>query len=460
MGKEFRKSNSRTSVDMTVGNPTKHLMLFAVPLFIGNLFQQFYNLVDSSIAGRYISEDALAAIGSCSSLCFLFFALSAGLANGIGIIVSQYYGAGEDNKIKATVASSFYILVISGLVVSGLGIVLARPLLVLLQTPEGPILSDAVTYLRISCIGIVFIALYNGVASILRALGNSRVPLIMLIISSILNIVMDLLLVIVFDMGVFGVALATVIAQAISATISLIYAFTTIPYYKLGRDEIKPRKNIIIQSFRLGVPLALQSSMIAISMIVLQGVVNGFGKTVMAAYTISSKVDLLVSMFYSAMTMAITTYSGQNYGAHRLDRVRSGFVRGVIIVTAYNLIVVPLTIILRRPIVGIFVKADAIEVINIGIKAQLITSCAYFALGLIYVPRGVLNGVGDARFSLINGVTEVACRILYSFVLTNIACIGQWGIWGAAALTWVTVAIVCMLRYFFGKWRYRTPKNL
>lgn len=448
-----RKMNHKAAVDMTVGNPTKHLLLFALPLFLGNLFQQFYNLVDSSIAGKYISEDALAAIGTCASLNFLFFALSAGLANGIGIIVSQYYGAREDDKIKATVASSFYVLAISAISVSLLGMALARPLLVLLNTPEGPILEDAVTYLRTSCIGIVFIAFYNGVASILRALGDSKTPLIMLIISSILNIGMDLLLVIVFNMGVFGVALATVIAQAISATISLIYAFVKIQYFKLNRDEIKPHKHIIMQSFRLGIPLALQSSMIAISMIVLQSVVNSFGNTVMSAYTISSKVDLIISQFYGALSMALTTYAGQNYGAGKLDRVKTGFWSGAIIVTIYNCVMIPLVIIFRRPIVELFVNAE--KVIEIGVQAQMITSFAYFALGLIYVPRGVLNGVGDARFSLINGITEVICRVIFSFGLTKITFIGQWGIWGAAAMTWVTVAIVCMLRYFLGKWKYK-----
>lgn len=448
-GKEMRKNQ----VDMTVGNPTEHLLLFAFPLFIGNLFQQFYNLVDTSIAGKYISADALAAIGSCSSLNFLFFSLSAGLANGIGIIVSQYFGAKKDEMIKATVVSSFYILAISAVVVSALGILLAKPLLVLLQTPEGAILDDAALYLQVTCLGIIFIAFYNGVASILRALGDSKAPLVMLIISSFLNIGMDLLLVIVFRLGVFGVAFATVVAQAMSATVALLYAFVRIPYFKLSRNELRPHKDIILQSFRLGIPLALQSSMIAISMIVLQGVVNGFGKTVMAAYTISAKVDLLVSQFYTAISMALTTYSGQNYGARKLDRVKSGFLRGVIIVTAYNCVMIPLVLLFREPIVGLFVDEQA--VIEIGVKAQFITSFAYFALGMIYVPRGVLNGVGDAKFSLINGITEVICRVVFSFGLTSIAVIGQWGIWGAAALTWITVAIVCMCRYYFGKWKYK-----
>lgn len=448
---ENNTSMRKITVDMTVGNPTKHILLFALPLFIGNLFQQFYNLVDSIIVGKYINADALAATGECASLNFLFFALSGGLAIGIGIIVSQYFGAGDDNNIKATISSSLYVLGISALIVTILGVTLARPILLFLNTPEGPILEDAVVYLRTTCCGIIFIAFYNGVASILRALGNSKTPLVFLIISALLNIVMDLLFVIYFNMGVFGVAFATVVAQFISAVIVLVYAVLKVPYFKLSKSDIKPNKPIILRSFKLGVPLALQSSMIAISLIVLQGVVNGFGNITMSAYTISAKVDIIISLVYMTLSQAITTYAGQNFGARKIDRVKGSYVRGLIFVTIYNIIMVPLVYIFSKEIYTAFV--DDAAVINLGIQAQHITCIMYFALGLIYIPRGVLNGVGDARFSLINGITEVICRVIYSLLLTNIASIGQLGIWWAAGFTWVTVAIVCNTRYLIGSWK-------
>lgn len=445
---DFSKKNT---VDMTVGNPTRHILLFALPLFIGNLFQQFYNLVDSIIVGKYISSDALAATGSCGSINFLFFALSGGLAVGIGVIVSQYYGAGNEGKIRETVASSFYVLGISAIVVTILGIVLARPILRMLETPEGDILEMAVVYLRTTCCGILFISLYNGVSSILRALGDSKTPLYFLIISSFLNIAMDLIFVIYFNMGVFGVAFATVVAQAISAIISLIYAIIKVPYFKLKRADLKPNEQIIAQSYRLGVPLALQSSMIAISMIVLQGVVNRFGSVTMSAYTISAKVDLIISQFYTAISQAVTTFAGQNFGAKKIDRVKSGYKRGILFVCVYNLVMIPLVYFFSEQIVGIFVN-DA-EVIALGVRAEHITCFMYAALGLIYIPRGTLNGVGDANFSLINGITEVAGRVIYSTILTRIPSIGMMGIWWAAGLTWVTVAFICNLRYFIGKWQ-------
>ncbi|MCQ2494790.1 MAG: MATE family efflux transporter [Lachnospiraceae bacterium] len=444
----MRKKNT---VDMTVGNPIRHILLFAAPLLVGNLFQQFYNLVDSIIVGKYINADALAATGCCASLNFLFFSLCFGLANGIGVIVSQYFGSGNHAKIKETVASAIYVVCGTALVVTLLGVVLARPLLILMKAPEGIIRDEAVVYFRTTCCGILFIGVYNGIAAILRALGDSKTPLVFLIISSFLNIGMDLLFVIVFDLGVFGVAFATVVAQFISAAISLIYACAKVPYFKLSRAEIKPHPAIIKHSFRLGVPLALQSSMIAISMIVLQGVVNSFGNVAMSANTITSKVDLIVSQFYNAMASAITTFSGQNFGANKIDRVKKGYKYGIIFTCLYNLIMIPIVYFLSPHIVSIFV--DEAAVIELGIKAERILCFMYAALGLIYIPRGVLNGVGDARFSLINGISEVICRLVYSFALTSIAFIGQMGIWWAGGLTWVTVAIICNSRYLIGKWQ-------
>lgn len=444
----MRKKNT---VDMTVGNPIQHILMFAAPLFAGNLFQQFYNLVDSIIVGKYINADALAATGCCASLNFLFFSLCFGLANGIGVIVSQYFGSGDDDKIKETVASAIYVVCGTAIVVTLIGVILARPLLILMQAPEGVIRDEAVVYFRTTCCGILFIGVYNGVAAILRALGDSKTPLIFLIISSFLNIGMDLLFVIVLNLGVFGVAFATVIAQLLSAAICLIYACTKVPYFKLTRAELKPNKAIIKHSFRLGVPLALQSSMIAISMIVLQGVVNSFGKTAMSAYTITSKVDLIISQFYNAMASAITTFSGQNFGANKIDRVKQGYKYGIMFTCIYNLVMIPIVYILSPEIVSIFVNESI--VIELGVKAERIVCFMYAALGLIYIPRGVLNGVGDARFSLINGLSEVACRLVFSFALTSVPFIGQMGIWWAGGLTWTTVAVICNLRYLLGKWK-------
>ena len=449
---KIKKKSNET--DMTVGNPTKHILLFALPLFIGNMFQQLYNTIDTVVVGKYVSADALAATGNCGSLNFLFFSLSSGLAIGIGIIVSQYYGAKDTDGVKNTIANSVYILVAASLVATTLGIIFAKPLLRLMSTPE-EILNLAALYLRTTCCGITFIALYNGVASALRALGDSKTPLYFLIMSSFLNIGFDLLFVLGFNMGVFGVAFATVIAQFIAAAVSIIYAVIKVPYFKLSKEEMKPNKEIIVKSFKLGVPMALQSSMIAISMTVIQSVVNSFGTIVMGAYTISCKVDLITSQLYGALSMALVTYAGQNLGADKINRIKQGYIRGLIIVTVYNMVVIPIIYIFSTQINAFFVKDTS--VIEFGAKALQINVLFYFVLAFIYIPRGILNGCGDSRFSLINGITEVACRIIYVSILTKISGIGMWGIWWATGATWFTVALVCNTRYWIGGWKKLKP---
>ena len=459
-------NNSKSNItDMTFGSPSSHIIKFAVPLLIGNLFQQLYNMVDSLIVGNFVGANALASVGTCGSVSFLFFALSSGLALGIGIIVSQYFGAKNEEKVRVTIGNSFYVLIAASLVVSLIGIFFSPFIMTLLQCPE-IIKADAITYLRTSCYGIVFIALYNGVAAILRALGDSKTPLYFLILSSIVNVVLDLVFVLCFDWAVFGVAFATVVSQAVSAIASLIYAFKKVPYFNLSKAELMPHKTIIVNSFKLGVPISLQNSLIAISCIVLQGVVNTFGETVMAAYTVTMRIEQLVQQPFSSLGMALTSYAGQNFGAQRIDRVKKGMHRATFMVMIFSLIMLPIFYIFGDKIIYCFVKEP--EVISIGAKALRITSLFYFFLGMIYAPRSLLNGCGDTAFSMINGITEVICRISFSILFTSIATIsifghtyniGYWGIWLTTGLTWFTTALICFLRYKLGSWRKKMFTN-
>lgn len=454
--------NTRNVTDMTTGSPVKHILRFALPLLIGNLFQQLYNMVDSIVVGNFVGKNALAAVGTCGSMNFLFFSLSSGLAIGIGIIVSQYFGAKDEKNVRSTIANSFYVLVTAALTVSIIGMLFAPQLLRLLATPDN-IIGDSIIYMRTTCAGIIAIALYNGVAAILRALGDSRTPLYFLILSSIVNVALDLTFVLALELSVFGVALATIISQAISAVTCLIYAYHRVPYFRLSREELKPHREIIVKSFRLGVPVALQNSMIAISCMVLQGVVNSFGDTVMAAYTITNRIEQIVQQPYGSLGAALTTYSGQNIGAGKTERVKKGFCQATLMALIFSVALLPVVYLFGHQIVGIFVKEQ--EVIDIGYRALRITSLCYFGLGMIYVPRALLNGCGDTGFAMINGITEVACRILYSQIFTRIPLLGYWGIWVTTGATWVTTAVVCVIRYACGKWRGksivdRTPDSL
>lgn len=442
--------NTTYVADMTTGSPSRHILKFALPLVIGNIFQQFYNLVDSAIVGKYVGSDALAAVGACGSVNWLFFSLSSGLGIGIGVIVSQFYGAKKDDKVRTTIANSFYVLISAALAVSILGYLIAPWLLAFLNTPEN-IIDASITYMRTTCLGIVAISLYNGSASILRALGDSRTPLYFLILSSICNVVMDLFFVLSLGMGVLGVALATIISQAISAIACLTYSLLRNSYFKFTKELLKPDLKIIKTSFRLGIPIALQSGMIAVSCVALQSVVNSFGSTVVAAFTITNRVEQIIQQPYNSLGTALTTYSGQNIGAGKIDRVKSGFRQSVVIVAIFSACMIPAFFLFGKNIAGVFVTET--EVIEMGAKALRINSVCYFFLGLIYVPRGILNGCGDAGFAMINGITEVVCRLLYSSIFTRIASIGHWGIWITTGLTWLTVSCVCLLRFASGKWK-------
>ena len=444
------KIKKRPLLDMTKGSPTRLLIEFSLPLLLGNLFQQVYNLVDSVVVGRFVGANALASVGACGSLNFLFFSLSGGLAVGIGVLISQYFGAGDTTQVKKVIANSIYILSGSALVFGVVGVLLARQLLLLLSTPTN-IIGDATIYLQITSAGIIAVAAYNGISSILRALGDSKTPLYFLIVASLLNVVLDLAFVVWFGMGVMGVAIATIIAQAISAVGCLLYALPRVPMLALTREEMKLDLPIVKDSFRIGVPLAVQNSLIAISCVVLQGVVNGFGESVIAAYTITSRIEQLVGQPYSSLATAVTTYTGQNIGAGKIDRVRKGYRSSVLMALGFSLCMLPLAYIFGETVIRCFVE-DA-EVIRIGAAALRITSICYFPLGLIYMPRALMNGAGDARFAMMNGMTEVAGRIIYSNIFTRIPAIGFWGVWITTGATWVTTAIVCVLRYHSGIWQ-------
>ncbi len=445
--------SNKNITDMTVGNPAGHIIRFTLPLLLGNIFQQLYNMVDSIVVGNFVGADALASVGACGSMNFLFFSLSSGLAIGIGIIVAQFFGAGDEKNVRNTIANSIYVLAGASILVSIIGILFCPAILRLLQTPDS-VIGDSIIYMRTTCAGTIFVAAYNGVAAILRALGDSKTPLYFLIVSSIINVVLDLTFVLGFDMGVLGVALATIIAQAVSAVTCIIYAYKKIEYFRLCRGQLRINMQIVLKSINTGVPIALQNSMIAISCMVLQGVVNTFGETIMASYTIIGRIEQIVQQPFSSLGAALTSYSGQNMGAGKTDRVKKGFCQATIMVLIFSICLLPIAYLFGEQIVGIFVK-DA-EVIKIGAKALRINSLCYFGLGMIYVPRAVLNGCGDTGFAMINGLAEVVCRVMYSQILTRIPVLGYWGIWITTGATWATTAVVCVIRYFQGKWQVKS----
>ena len=433
---------------MTTGSPVKHILVFSVPLLLGNIFQQFYNLADSIIVGKFINADALAAIGVTSSITFLFFAICNGFASGGGILVSQSFGRGDTKEVKNYIANTGYIMIILPFVVGVLAFFLANPILRILDTPED-IFEDALLYIRLMCIGLLFVSVYNYVSSILRALGNSKTPLYFLIFSCVLNVLLDLLFVCVFKQGVFGAGIATLISQLASVILCLFYAFRFNEYFRFCTKDLQFNRTVFIQTIKLGVPLSLQFSLIAISCMALQRVVNAYGAVAVAAFTATSRIEQIIHQPYQTLSAALSTFCGQNYGAKKNDRVLNGYRKTVLMMLIFTIVMVPLIQIFAEEISAIFV--DEVEVINMSAKALRITSYFYVFLGMIYVVRGILNGLGDAFFALFNGIVEVIGRFTVPFILTAIPLFGLWGIWWSVGIVWFVSGFTAWIRYLYKK---------
>lgn len=439
-------SRSKT-LNMTSGSPFKLLIQFAIPLLIGNLFQQAYSLTDSIIVGQFLGSHALASIGATNSVTFLFFSICNGIASGSGIVTSQFFGAGDTFKTKSAIANSAYIMLTAAIVMGSAAFLAAPSVLKLMDTPAD-VLPNSLIYIRMSCIGVPLVAVYNYSAAMLRALGDSKTPLYFLICSCFLNICLDILFIYVFELGVFGAALATVIAQTTSGAGCLLYAFKNNAYFHLKKEHIRIQIPIIFKSIRIGIPLALQWSLIALSSTALQRFVNSFGANAMAAFTATGRIEQLVHMPYGSISNALATYSGQNYGAKNTERVKLGLKQGMIISSILSLLMLIVFQSLSTPIMRIFLQEEA--VIQIGARGLRVTSFFYLTLGGIYMSRGILNGVGDAMFAFINGIVEVGCRFLIPIVLVAlIPGVDMIAIWWTTGLTWTIGAVFCLTRYYF-----------
>ena len=440
-------------MNMTEGRPLKLLSVFALPLLIGNLFQQAYNLADSMIVGRLLGANALAAVGATGSISFLFFSLFNGISGGCGIVTAQFFGARKDDMVCRAIANSAYLTLASSVLTGAFAFVMVPTVLSWMGTPA-EILPDAITYMRMTTASVPLVAVYNYASSMQRALGDSRTPLYFLVLSCLLNVGLDLLFVGACGMGVFGAALATMLSQLLAGAGSLLYAFRRNPYFRVNRKLRAFDPGITKNAVRIGLPLALQWSLIAISTTALQSVVNSFGATAMAAYTATNRLEQLVQQPFGSMGMALSTYAGQNKGAGDTRRIQHGLKDGLLVMMG---VAAAMTLIMQMwggSLVGLFVHEQ--EVIELGSRALKITSLFYVFLGVIYVVRGVLNGVGDAFFSLVNGVVEIAGRIGLPFLLLRFTSAGVWSIWITAGVTWMLAGTSCVLRYI--SWRRKQNK--
>ncbi|MBQ7167525.1 MAG: MATE family efflux transporter [Treponema sp.] len=437
------------TTDMTVGNPVRHLLMFALPALVGNQFQQLYNLADSIIVGKFVGADALAAVGSTASITFMFFALCNGIGNGGGIIASQFYGAHDEEKVKGCIVNTGLIMLVVPVLFGTIGFVSAPALLALLSTPP-EILPDAAMYVRFMCAGLIFVSLYNYLSAMLRALGDSKSPLYFLILSTVINVVLDVVLVYFFKQGIKGVAVATIISQFTAATSCAVYAWRTNAYFRLSRKDFVIRTQMIDKILRLGVPMSLQFALIAVSSMALQRVVNSYGTVAVAAFTATNRIEQLIHQPYQTLGASLSTFCGQNYGAKKYDRVAAGYRKGLLIMLILSAAMLLIMQFLGRGITSLFVSD--IQVIDMGTMGLRTTSVFYVALGLIYVVRGVLTGMGDAFFALFNGIVEVIGRFTVPILVTKYLGLGEFGIWLSSGIVWIISGVTAWLRYVtYGK---------
>ncbi len=435
---------NKMTLNMTEGRPLALLAVFALPLLIGNLFQQAYNLADSMIVGRLLGANALAAVGATGSISFLFFSIFNGISGGCGIVTAQYFGARKNEMVYKAIANSAYIMLGFALLTGSIAFAMVPTVLAWMGTPA-EILPDAIVYMRMTSASVPLIAVYNYASSMQRALGDSRTPLYFLIFSCLLNVGLDLLFVGAFGLGVFGAALATMISQLLAGSGSLLYAFRRNPYFRFARKHLRADRRIMKESVRLGLPLALQWSLIAVSTTALQTVVNSFGPVAVAAFTATSRLEQLVQQPFGSMGMALSTYVGHNMGAGKMQRIRIGFRDSLLAMAALAGMMTLIMLLFGESFVSLFVHEQ--EVIAMGSRALRITSVFYVFLGVIYITRGVLNGVGDAMFAFINGSVEITCRIGLPLLLLRLTSAGVWSVWITAGLTWLIAGFFCVLRY-------------
>lgn len=431
--------------DMTVGKPTKLILAFSIPMLVGNIFQQFYSMVDTIVVGRFIGVQALAAVGVTGAMVFLVLGFIQGLTNGFAVIIAQKFGANNEKGVKRAVAMSFYLSITSTIIITTISLIFAMPLLRIMKTPND-IINDAFNYIFIIYGGTVVVIFYNLFASILRALGDSKTPLYFLILSSIINVVLDIVLVVYIPLGVKGTAIATIISQGISCFLCYVYMKKKFPILKLSKKDWILDIPLIRRLLNIGVPAAIQYSIIAIGVMILQVAINGLGSTVVASYTAASKVEQLVTQPATTFGTAMATYAAQNLGAKKIGRIKEGVRKCIIISTIINVLAGIILVLFGRNFTKLFVSADKVEVIEYAQQYLNTISVFLWILGLLFIYRNTIQGIGNASVPMMAGIAELVMRIIAAVGLSTLA--GYIGICFASPIAWIGSTIILISSYY------------
>lgn len=437
-------------LDMTKGSPFKLIWKFIIPVVLGNIFQQFYNMVDTIIVGRCVGIDALAAVGATGTISFLILGFANGLTTGFTVITAQKFGAGDYNGVKVSVVNALFLtgcVTVIMTCVSRLGM---PWLLHTMHTPEN-IYEMSYTYIITICSGMVFTLLYNIMASLLRAVGNSKAPLMFLIISATLNIFLDLMLIKNFSMGVRGAALATIISQGISGILCIIYTVRTVKILVPSREHIHLDGQCINNQIYVGLPMALQYSITAVGTVMIQSALNRFGATVIASYTAANKAVQLATLPYGAFGVTMATYAAQNRGINDIERIKKGTKVASIMSAVYSVVIYGVAILTLAPLMKLFIDTSSIdnfeEIYEYGRTYMLLSGTCFIPLGEIFIFRNAMQGCGFSLSAMFGGVVELCCRGVISTVASHKmsfkgVCLGD-------PLTWLITGIFFFFAYKF-----------
>ena len=435
--------------DLTRGSPAKQILFFTIPLLIGNLFQQFYSMADTMIVGRTIGVEALAAVGATGSISFLIIGFSQGLTSGFAVITAQRFGAGDMDGVRKSVTSGILLGAGITVILTAVSVPLARPVLELMQTPED-ILDDAHAYIAVIFAGIGASVMFNLLSNIIRALGDSRTPLLFLAAACVLNIGLDFVLILWCSM-VAGAAVATVFSQLVSGGLCLLYMFRRFPVLRLQRRDWIPERRMLLNESRVGLPMGFQMSIIAIGAMILQIALNRLGSTAIAGFIAAQKIDQLANQPMMSFGITMATYAAQNYGAGNMRRIRAGVRRCILMSVGFSIVCGGALILAAKPMAGLFVGADQPEVLDYVQTYLLLNASLYFLLALLFIFRYTLQGLGKSLFPTIAGVAELLMRTLAALVLANIwgyagVCLSNPIAWFGALIPLTTAYVLTIRR--------------
>ena len=439
-------------LDMTKGRPLSLIVRFLLPVVAGNIFQQLYNVADSIIVGRCLGADALAAVGATGTIVFLIIGFMNGMTSGFAVVTAQRFGGGDEEGVRTSVCGGIVLSAIICAVMTAASLVGMRGLLTLMNTPDN-VFDMSYTYIFTICAGLVFTVLYNLTSAFLRAIGNSRVPLYFLLAAAGLNIVLDLVFIIYCNMGVFGAAFATVLSQGVSGIGCLIYIIRKCPVLSPQPADWRLYRACTRQQLNIGLPMALQFSITAIGTIIVQSALNTLGSTVMAAYTASQKVENIVTTPFLAMGVAMATYTGQNRGVSDYERIKKGTRDGAVITIFYAIAVAFAVVLTVDYTIPLFVDSDPEAILAPARVYFSICPMFYIPLGLIFVYRNTLQGMGYSVTTLLGAAIELASRIVLSIFAVKQASFA--GVCYANAIAWLSAGILLFLCY-----RITIRKNL